>query len=66
MPRVLVVEDERRILRSLEQGLRAEGYDDATAATGEEGYRSRWASLRPGWSAGPCLARARGRNRRPS
>jgi DNA-binding response OmpR family regulator len=39
MPRVLVVEDERKILRSLEQGLRAEGYDVATAATGEEGYR---------------------------
>src|SRR5215472_2368813 len=39
MPRVLVVEDERKILRSLEQGLRAEGYDIATAATGEEGYR---------------------------
>jgi DNA-binding response OmpR family regulator len=39
MPRVLVVEDERKILRSLERGLRAEGYEVVTASTGEEGYR---------------------------
>jgi DNA-binding response OmpR family regulator len=39
MPRVLVVEDERKILRSLERGLRAEGYEVLTASTGEEGYR---------------------------
>jgi DNA-binding response OmpR family regulator len=39
MPRVLVIEDERKILRSLERGLQAEGYEVATAATGEEGYR---------------------------
>jgi DNA-binding response OmpR family regulator len=39
MTRVLVVEDERKILRSLERGLQAEGYEVATAATGEEGYR---------------------------
>ena len=39
MPRVLVIEDERKILRSLEQGLRAEGYKVATAATGEAGFR---------------------------
>jgi DNA-binding response OmpR family regulator len=39
MPRVLVIEDERKILRSLEQGLQGEGYDIVTAATGDEGYR---------------------------
>ncbi len=39
MPRVLVVENEAKVRRSLERGLRAEGYDVATAATGEEGYR---------------------------
>jgi DNA-binding response OmpR family regulator len=39
MPRVLVVEDERKLLRSLERGLRAEGYEVATATTGEDGYR---------------------------
>jgi DNA-binding response OmpR family regulator len=38
MPRVLVVEDERKVLRSLEQALRGEGYEVATAATGEGGY----------------------------
>jgi two-component system, OmpR family, copper resistance phosphate regulon response regulator CusR len=39
MSRVLVIEDERKMLRSLERGLRAEGYDVTTAATGEDGYR---------------------------
>jgi DNA-binding response OmpR family regulator len=39
MARVLVVEDERKILRSLERGLEAEGYDVVTAANGDEGYR---------------------------
>jgi two-component system OmpR family response regulator len=39
MSRVLGVEDERKMLRSLERGLRAEGYDVTTAATGEDGYR---------------------------
>jgi CheY-like chemotaxis protein len=38
MSRVLVIEDERKILRGLERGLRAEGYEVVTAATGEEGY----------------------------
>jgi two-component system, OmpR family, copper resistance phosphate regulon response regulator CusR len=37
MSRVLIVEDERKLLRSLARGLQAEGYDVATAATGEEG-----------------------------
>ena len=39
MFRLLVVEDERKMLRSLERGLRAEGYDVTTAATGEDGHR---------------------------
>src|SRR6266404_3042848 len=38
MPRLLIIEDERKVLRSLERGLQAEGYDVATAATGELGY----------------------------
>jgi DNA-binding response OmpR family regulator len=36
--RVLVIEDERKVLRSLERGLQAEGYEVAGAATGELGY----------------------------
>jgi DNA-binding response OmpR family regulator len=39
MPRLLVVEDERKILRSLEQGLQAEGYEVVTATNGDEGDR---------------------------
>ncbi len=39
MARILVVEDERKVLRSLERGLQAEGYDVVAAATGEEGFR---------------------------
>jgi DNA-binding response OmpR family regulator len=35
--RVLIVEDERKVLRSLERGLRSEGYVVVTAATGEGG-----------------------------
>jgi DNA-binding response OmpR family regulator len=38
MPRVLVVEDDTKIRRSLEQGLRREGYEVVTASTGEEGH----------------------------
>ena len=37
MTRVLVVEDQMRHLDSLRRGLEAEGYDVATASTGEEG-----------------------------
>src|SRR5262245_5232625 len=45
MPRVLVVEDERKVLRGLERGLTAEGYDVVTAATGDEGLRLAQAQL---------------------
>src|SRR4051794_20462015 len=38
MPRVLVIEDDRKVLRALERGLQAEGYEVLTAATGEDGY----------------------------
>lgn len=37
MPRVLVVEDERKVLRGLEQGLTAAGYEVETALTGRDG-----------------------------
>jgi len=37
MARVLVVEDQKRHLDSLRRGLEAEGYEVATASTGEEG-----------------------------
>ncbi len=39
MAQLLVVEDDRKVLRSLQRGLEAEGYDVAAAANGEEGYR---------------------------
>ncbi len=39
MPRVLVIEDERKVLRSLERGLQAEGYEVATAANGDDGFQ---------------------------
>jgi DNA-binding response OmpR family regulator len=39
MPRVLIVEDERKVLRGLEQGLQAEGYEVVVAARGDEGAR---------------------------
>jgi DNA-binding response OmpR family regulator len=37
--RILVIEDERKVLRSLERGLRGEGYDVVAAPTGEEGLQ---------------------------
>ena len=37
MARVLIVEDQKKHLDSLRRGLEAEGYDVATASTGEEG-----------------------------
>ena len=39
MPRLLIVEDERKLLRSLERGLQAEGYEIVTAANGDAGYQ---------------------------
>lgn len=38
MSQVLIIEDRKRLLNSLQRGLREEGYDVATAPTGEEGY----------------------------
>src|SRR5262249_42126849 len=38
MPRVLVVEDQKRLLVSLRRGLEEEGFEVETAPTGEEGY----------------------------
>ncbi len=38
MARVLIVEDQKKLLQSLRRGLEEEGYDVVTAATGEEGY----------------------------
>jgi DNA-binding response OmpR family regulator len=37
MPRILLIEDERKLLRSLERGLLAEGYEVATATDGANG-----------------------------
>ncbi len=37
-PRVLIVEDQKRLLGSLRRGLEEEGYDVLTAPTGEEGF----------------------------
>jgi DNA-binding response OmpR family regulator len=38
MPRVLIVEDQRKLLASLRRGLEEEGYEVVLAPTGEEGY----------------------------
>ena len=38
MARVLIVEDQRKLLQSLRRGLEEEGYDVITAMTGEEGF----------------------------
>jgi DNA-binding response OmpR family regulator len=37
--RILVIEDERKVLRGLERGLTAEGYEVVGSATGEEGFQ---------------------------
>jgi DNA-binding response OmpR family regulator len=38
MPRVLVVEDERKVLRGLQRGLEQQGYEVVTASNGDAGY----------------------------
>jgi two-component system copper resistance phosphate regulon response regulator CusR len=38
MARVLIVEDQRKLLTSLQRGLEEEGYEVISAATGEDGY----------------------------
>jgi two-component system copper resistance phosphate regulon response regulator CusR len=38
MSRVLIVEDQKRLLNSLRRGLEEEGYEVALAATGEDGF----------------------------
>jgi two-component system copper resistance phosphate regulon response regulator CusR len=38
MPRLLIVEDQKKLLNSLKSGLEEEGYDVASAANGEQGY----------------------------
>jgi DNA-binding response OmpR family regulator len=38
MSRVLIVEDQKRLLNSLRRGLEEEGYEVETSPTGEEGY----------------------------
>jgi DNA-binding response OmpR family regulator len=39
MTRILVIEDERKVRRGVEQGLQSAGYEVATAATGDEGLK---------------------------
>ena len=41
MARILIVEDQKKLLQSLQRGLQEEGYEVVTAATGEEGYYRR-------------------------
>jgi DNA-binding response OmpR family regulator len=38
MSRLLVIEDQKKLLASLQRGLEEEGYEVVTAATGEQGY----------------------------
>ena len=45
MARLLVIEDDLKILRSLDEGLRAESYEVVTAADGREGQRLVTAAL---------------------
>jgi two-component system copper resistance phosphate regulon response regulator CusR len=39
MSRALIIEDERKVLRGLEQALQAEGYEVASTVSGETGYQ---------------------------
>ncbi|AMV38651.1 response regulator transcription factor [Planctomyces sp. SH-PL62] len=45
MPRLLVVEDQPKLLQSLERGLREEGYEVLTAADGREAYEQAKANV---------------------
>jgi DNA-binding response OmpR family regulator len=38
MARLLIIEDQRKLLGSLQRGLEEEGYEVVTASTGEQGY----------------------------
>ena len=38
MARLLVIEDQKKLLNSLQRGLEEEGYEVVAAATGEQGY----------------------------
>jgi|SRR5579864_960594 len=38
MARLLIVEDQKKLLQSLQRGLQEEGYEVVAASTGEEGY----------------------------
>jgi two-component system copper resistance phosphate regulon response regulator CusR len=38
MPRLLVVEDQKKLLNSLQRGLEEKGFEVVTAVTGEQGY----------------------------
>ena len=39
MPRILVIEDERKVARFIQKGLNAEGMETSIAETGDEGLR---------------------------
>jgi len=45
MPRVLVVEDQSKLLQSLERGLREEGYDVLTASDGNDAFAKATSNL---------------------
>jgi DNA-binding response OmpR family regulator len=38
MPRILIIEDQKKLAASLRRGLQEEGHEVATAATGEDGF----------------------------
>ena len=38
MPRLLIIEDQKKLVRSLRKGLEEESYEVVTALNGEDGY----------------------------
>jgi DNA-binding response OmpR family regulator len=50
VPRILIVEDERKILRGLERGLGAKGYEVVSTTSGEAGYDLVLRSPSTAWS----------------